>query len=503
MISEVMQASRINEVFSDRLITQLDLAYICLDHSMIVQNTSANIEKFGFPSIPFGSNVTDHIDFMVGMDTHSELHFSIVKSPSGKPLSIRFMPDDDGMTVVIIDASSVFEQRQALQQQANENELLLNKQKKLMRQLAEASRLQSSFLSGVSHEFRTPLSSIIGYTNLLNRHADFFADQLPQAAQYLSAIRRSSGHLLSLVENLLDHGKLDSGEIVLNPKVTNLVQLFDDVSILLYPLTATKNIEFSVTHDFAEPSMALVDDSRLRQCLINIIGNAIKFTDQGSVKVDVSWQQDQLNICVKDTGIGISQDNIQKTLMPFWQAPDTGKAGTGLGLTITQRIIDLMGGELNIVSELNEGTDVTFDLIVPRVAASEIEEKHLTETPNQSFTMLLAEDDDDIAELLTFLLEEKGVNVKRVENGALAVELSERTKFDLILMDIHMPILGGYEAIQQIRSRGDDVPIIVMSATPVDTNQTRAEQLDCDGYLLKPVDVDDILQLAKQVLTTQ
>ncbi len=489
----------IKKTFSDKLVNKLDIAYLCLDHSMIVKSVSDNIEQFGFSAIPSGANITDYMDFMVGMDTHSELHLPMVSNPVGEPISIRILPEVESVIIVISDAAKHFQQRQALQQHANENELLLNQQKKLLQKLDEASRLQSSFLSGVSHEFRTPLSSIIGYTNLLSRDITLLDQYVPGASDYLSAVRRSSSHLLSLVENLLDHGKLDSGEIIVNPKATDLSELFHDVSILLDPLTATKNIEFNLISNVPDNAIALVDDSRLRQCLINIVGNAIKFTDIGSVNVDVNWQNDQLTVKVVDTGPGISKENLEKILLPFWQAPNTGKAGTGLGLTITKRIIDLMGGGLTINSVLDQGTTAEFDLAAPQVERLQVESDAAVIRPDQALNILLVEDDDDIADLVSILLIEQGAIVDRVENGALAVEKAERSTFDLILMDIHMPIMTGYKAIQLIREKGDKTPVVVMSASPFETEQSKVEELGCDGYLVKPVDVNDIFRIAGQI----
>ncbi|MBX2849629.1 MAG: response regulator [Acidiferrobacterales bacterium] len=487
-------------VFNDLLINKLDIAYICVGHDMLVKNVSDNIQEFGFDAVSVGSDITDYMDFMVGIDTRSELQLPFVVNSIGDPISIRIIPDQDTAIVVISDAEQLYQHRETLQQHANENELLLNQQKKLMKQLDEAVRLQTSFLSGVSHEFRTPLSSIIGYTNLLSRDIEKIKQNIPGAENYLSAVRRSSSHLLSLVENLLDHGKLDSDELVVNPKTTNLSELFEDVSILLDPLTATKNIALNVVTDIPNNAIALVDDSRLRQCMINIIGNAIKFTDVGSVKVSASWQDDILSVKVIDTGLGISKENLNKIMLPFWQAPDTGKAGTGLGLTITKRIIDLMGGALKIDSVLGTGSTVEFSLPAPQIEASQARIDSIVHNPDKQLSLLLVEDDDDIADLVMLLLEEKGTSVVRVENGALAIEMAERSTFDLILMDIHMPIMNGYDAIKKIRQAGNETPIIVMSASPLETEQEKVEQLGCNGYLVKPVDIDDIFRIANDVV---
>ena len=279
------------------------------------------------------------------------------------------IPDEDGMTVTVLDAGAQKQYRSRLQQAANENELLVEQQKRLMtqleqasdelsdknQQLNEANRLQSSFLSGVSHEFRTPLTSIIGYTDRIQKNfkeflveegSRFSADDLSfftQNQNYLNSTNRSSQHMLSLVENLLDHGKFDSNEIFVRPRAISLKEIFNDVDILIRPLCEPKNIDLVIELVGQESLTVFIDDSRLRQCLINLVGNAVKFTDHGSVTVRGVWQAEQLTVSIEDTGLGISADDLAKIKLPFWQAQGTGKPGTGLGLTITEKIIELMG----------------------------------------------------------------------------------------------------------------------------------------------------------------
>jgi len=506
-----------------QLFEKLELAYFCVDHSMVIKDVSDNLSNYGFRPMPEGGNIEDYVDFMVGMDSHTELDLPLVASPSGIPISVSLLPSDEQLTVLIANASRQAEQRQKLQQQANENELLVFQQKKLMerleqaslelerknRQLEEASRLQTSFLSGVSHEFRTPLTSIIGYTNLVRQDLQQIKNEMvPRVAEsvdsnsYLRAVQRSSKHLLSLVENLLDHGKLDSNEIVIRPKRTDIAEVFEDVEILLHPLSATKNITLNVNTHFAKPAFALTDDSRLRQCLINLVGNAIKFTDKGSVNLDVSLSDEMLSVSVVDTGPGISPEDLQKIRLPFWQGADTGKVGTGLGLTITERLIEMMGGELFIESELGQGTAVRFALPMAVVSDDEVEVS--LEAPNvtaSALRLLLVEDDSDIADLVIMMLSEKGVEVTHVQNGALALDAMSEDTFDLVLMDIHMPIMTGYEAISELRKRGDTTPVVVMSASSVDADREKAEALGCQAYLVKPVDINDILEIANVVLS--
>lgn len=512
----MMNKLSVQEKISKQFFEKLDLAYFCVDHSMNVVEVSDNLSRYGYAELSSGVDVQDYVDFMVGMDTHAELNLPIVATPSGLQVCVNLLPSEEQLTVLITDASHAAEQRQMLQQKANENELLVGQQKKLMAQLAlasneleakntqlkEAARLQTSFLSGVSHEFRTPLTSIIGYTNLVKSALEepLNGPINNDSSNHIRAVQRSSKHLLSLVENLLDHGKLGSDEIVIRPKVTKLTEIFEDVEILLRPLSDAKRIKFNVHTRFNRNALSVLDDSRLRQCLINILGNAVKFTDAGGVSLAASLQKDVLIVEVQDTGPGITQSDLQKIRMPFWQGLDTGKAGTGLGLTITERLIELMGGDLQIESEVDKGTRVSFQMPAPVVHNDE-PANSLEGIPAEPLSILLAEDDNDIADLVCMMLLEKGILVDRVENGAQALEALDCKHYDLVLMDIHMPVMSGYEALGELKARGNPTPVVVMSASAVDADRAKAIDLGCRAYLVKPVDIDDIIGIAGQVIS--
>ena len=310
-------------------------------------------------------------------------------------------------------------------------------------------------------------------------------------------MRRSSNHLLSLVENLLDHGKLDAEEIVIRPKACSLSEVFEDIRLLLSPLAKTKQVEFVLLQNFPQDTRVIVDDSRLRQCLLNIIGNAVKFTDEGSVKVAASLVDEELSVSVTDTGGGISEEDLKKIRLPFYQAPDTGKAGTGLGLTITERIIELMGGELLIDSKLNVGTEVRFNL---PMAVATIAPSENVKIDGSALSILLAEDDSDIADLVVMMLSERGVDITHVANGALALDAVKQRSFDLILMDIHMPIMTGYDALEALQDEGNTIPVAVMSASGLDSDRLQAQKYGCVAYLVKPVEVEEIISLANQLI---
>jgi len=506
----LLNQARIEEIFQC-LFDSRYFAYFLVDRNWRIQDTSNNLHELGLQSLAVGVDATEEFDFLAGLDIKENYELAMITSPSGDPIRVIFIPKDSMIFVFIMDAKQEFIRQKSLQQKVNENQLLFETQAKLFAeletakqllesqntQLQEAARLQSRLLSGVSHEFRTPLTSIIGYTNLLL--SEDWSKINNDAENYLIGIKRSSKHLLSLIENLIDHGRFDSGGIVLNPKAVELAEIFDDVALLAKPLAITKNITFEVQLDLNETQSVIVDDSRLRQCLINIISNAIKFTDFGGVKITAGWRNDILRIGVADTGIGISEEHLKEIKKPFWQAPGTGKNGTGLGLTITERIIELMGGSLLIDSIEGKGTTVIFDVFAPPMVEFEGLEQQSFNDFDTPLNLLLVEDDSDIAFLVTAMLEDDGVDVTHLSNGALAVECLQHQEFDMVLMDLHMPILDGYGAIEKIRNSGDQTPIVIMTASAIESDRDRAEALGCDGYLVKPIDISDLYSLAQQL----
>jgi signal transduction histidine kinase/CheY-like chemotaxis protein len=486
-----------------------NIAYFCVDQYWEVLDVSENLKNFGFTEVTLGIDATDVVDFLVGADTSIEAELPLLTSPSKVPIRVLLLPSQDGLTVVIGDASREFSRRRLFSEKANENRLLMEAQASLLQKLEvaqqqlrqrnldlqDAARLQSSFMSGVSHEFRTPLASIIGYSEQLEAGLD----KLPTrtVSRSVAAIQRSSKHLLILVENLLDHGKFEASEIDLNPRATNISRLFYDVIMILKHQAVSKGVALDLQLDVDSDVFVLIDDSRLRQCLVNLIGNAVKFTEQGKVIVRVAYADDELHIEIEDTGAGISPEHLEKIRQPFWQGPNTGKAGTGLGLTITERIIELIGGSFSIRSILAEGTTVDFMVMAPEF----VEEISTHMLVTESLHFLLVEDDYDIASLTAALLEERGVRVTQVPNGAEAVRLLSTTKFDLVLLDLHMPVMDGYSAVAAIRGGEDLTPIVVITASSGKADRDRAHKLGCDGFLVKPINVGDLLAIANQLLS--
>ena len=337
--------------------------------------------------------------------------------------------------------------------------------------LEQASRLQTAFLAGVAHEFRTPLVSILGYSDLIEN--TFEADRVlasagakepsgansenAKARQWVRGIQRSGRHLLSLIENLLDHGKGQSEQLRLNYKAVNLKSLLEDIELVMTPQSKQKGLEF-VTELNGCSSLSdcwvMVDPDRLTQCLINLVGNAIKFTDSGRVKVLAEYHDQTLKIVIDDTGIGMDEQALLMIREPFWQAHHEQRPGTGLGVTITDGIIDLMGGSLNISSTLNEGTRIEISLPLVTTNEQAQEEAKKQDLDGLQCRVLMVEDDDDIAWMLEALLCEKGFDVARAVHGQQALELAHQLNFDLVLMDVVLPVEDGFEVATALRANG-------------------------------------------------
>lgn len=496
----------------DLFIAKYRPAYICLDDDMRISSFSENITEYGYEGIQVGQDGIERFDFLVGLGGNEEVELPLLLSPSAHPIEVKILPDKSWVTIFIMDASQEYAQLKLLQQKANEVELLSKKQHSLMQELGQAkdelmiknksleesSRLQSTFISGVSHEFRTPLSSIIGYANRV-KSSLLGAEQDEQ----LGVIQRSAKHLLSLVENLLDHGRAESNELVITPAQVMLAELIEDVYILMKHHAETKKIDLRFDNKIKPETSVLVDETRLRQCLINIIGNAIKFTDKGYVSILAEWKNEELKIVVSDTGPGIAEDDIEKIFVSFWQAKNANKPGAGLGLTITRRLIDLMGGEIMVESELGKGTQFSMNLPLPEVLQqadfNDVVSINSRITPSD-YQILLVEDDVDISALVQMILGDYGFKVMLAENGQRAVDMAEHMSFDVILMDINMPIMDGYTATRKIREQGYDKSILAMTASNVEADKERAINSGCDGYIIKPVDENELLSILNETL---
>jgi PAS domain S-box-containing protein len=369
-----------------------------------------------------------------------------------------------------------------------------------------ATQAKSSFLASMSHEIRTPMTAILGYADLL------MDAKVNASAQnnYAAVIRRNGEHLLTLINDILDLSKIEAGKLAVDMRRCSVVSLLADVASVVRPRAEQQGISLTVEYSGEMPETIYTDGSRLRQAVVNLAGNAVKFTKRGSVRIVASflaeWQNEgsAVEIRVIDTGIGIRAEVLPQLFQPFSQADASVSrkfGGTGLGLAISRQIAQMLGGDLTVTSTFGEGS--TFNLIVPTgtldgVAMLERPSETVLDVARQASTaqpavldgvrILLAEDGYDNRRLIEMVLCRAGADVTSVENGRLAVENAEAGSFDVILMDINMPEMDGFEATQLLRSRGYDRPILALTANAMAGDSEKCRAAGCNEHLAKPID---------------
>ncbi|HAX78686.1 MAG TPA: histidine kinase [Cyanobacteria bacterium UBA11372] len=331
-----------------------------------------------------------------------------------------------------------------------------------------ANRAKSVFLANMSHELRTPLNAILGFSQLMSHSPNLSPDQI----ENLGIIRRSGEHLLTLINQVLDLSKIEAGRLTLNEQNCDLYQLLDDVKHMFSLKAKDKGLQLLFERAADVPQYVGTDEVKLREVLINLLGNAMKFTTTGSISVRVGKETPitnyqlpitnyQLHFEVEDTGTGIAPDELDRIFEPFVQTVSGQKVreGTGLGLTISRQFVRLMGGEISVSSQVGKGSIFKFDIQAGVVAGTAIEKKQpkrgmIAIEPNQTpYRLLIVDDQDDSRRLLIKIFDSLGFELQVANNGKAAVEIWSSWKPHLIWMDMRMPVMDGYEATQRIRAQ--------------------------------------------------
>ncbi|HAN97656.1 MAG TPA: hypothetical protein DCQ98_09615 [Planctomycetaceae bacterium] len=375
-----------------------------------------------------------------------------------------------------------------------------------------ANRTKSKFLANMSHEIRTPLNGILGFTEVLIRDRDRVTSA--ESIDSLMTIRRSGQHLLALINDVLDLSKIEADRLQIETIPCSPHQIIADAVSVLRVAAADKGIGLEYRWESPVPERILSDPYRLKQLLLNLIGNAVKFTDQGSVLVVARTERrgdlPALTIEVRDTGIGIAQEKLDAIFQPFVQADQSVTrryGGTGLGLAIGRRIAEALGGDLTATSQVGRGSTFVARIVygeTPEAAecrppcqipGADVKGGESTPRDLTGLSILVVDDGETNRKLLRLLLERCGAEVRTVENGELAIEAAERSDFDVILMDMQMPVLDGYSATARLRERGFDGPIIALTANAMPGDREKCESAGCSGYLPKPIEPDRLFEV--------
>ena len=370
-----------------------------------------------------------------------------------------------------------------------------------------ANRAKSVFLAGMSHEIRTPMNAILGFAQLLDR--DSSLNQ--QHRKYLDTIRRSGEHLLDLINDILEMSKIEAGQITLRSSTFNLHRLLTDVESLFHFRTEAKNYNSSWKSPPAPRSSSPSDEGKLRQVLINLVGNAVKFTEQGQIAVIAAAEEEgkRLRIEVRDTGPGISGEEQSRLFKSFEQTSAGHRAGgTGLGLAISREFIRLMGGDIHVQSEAGKGSTFWFEIpiepVVPvteETARESIHRRVGRLAPGQPpLRILVADDTPENCELLVHLLEPVGFQTKIAVDGAQAVAIFEQWRPRVVLMDLRMPGMDGLEAMRRIRKLpgGHETRIIVVTASAFFDNRGDAIAAGADDFLGKPFREHELFEMIRK-----
>jgi signal transduction histidine kinase/CheY-like chemotaxis protein len=364
----------------------------------------------------------------------------------------------------------------------------------------EATRVKARFLSNMSHELRTPLNGVIGITNLICAEPI-----LEQQKEHLEILKYSSDHMLSLVNDILDFSKIEEGKINLEKSVINIGATISKTTILFSKEAQDKGLQLNVQCAEELYYIDLLGDiTRLRQILNNLINNAIKFTDKGSVAVQIEkvstqqWEYAMVKFTITDTGIGISANNQSKIFDSFTQAdPDTTRkyGGTGLGLTISRKLIELMGGQLKVESTIGMGSSFSFTIPLHYADFNQTtttKEEVLVMDAFDNLSILVAEDNKINMLVVRRNLEKWNIKIEAAENGKEACTLFEQKHFDLILMDMEMPIMDGLAATDYIRNKNTTIPIIALTAASFENMQENLREKGINDYIQKPFAPEDL-----------
>ncbi len=461
---------------------------------------------YGFlDGLAAGTAGEELLPFLVGLDIRRELYLPYVTLSPGLTVDVYLVPDEEGGYVVhLVDTSGHHRSHRSIQQVAHDislfNESLVDLSSELQernRALLDSDRARGDFIASMSHEFKTPISCILGHSEVL-RHSTLDEEGTRRSLQN---IERSARYLLALIDNLLNQRKLEAGELEVHPRPVAVADMLHNVVDMFAPEAGKKCLRLEREERLPARLRLLLDEVLITQVLYNLLGNAIKYTERGTVTLAAEWQEEtrRLRLTVRDTGIGIPADEQNAILEGFRRASNARhQPGNGLGLTTTHQIVERMGGTLHIRSALNRGTEVTVELPAARVADPQAPAAPAAERP-----VLLIEDSEDLVDLYTLFLEEAGFHVVAARPPSLARihALLDAIHPGLIFVDYDLGGgLTGLEVIRFLHKRGVSAPVVMLTASAGTPIKQQAAELGCRDYLVKPVSGEELARITRQYL---
>ena len=401
--------------------------------------------------------------------------------------------------------SRVQNKTQDLQHQLDLNSRIMHELSEQKNKAEQSDKMKSAFLANMSHEIRTPMNGILGFAELLKTQ-DFSKEE---ELQFINIIQQSGDRMLSTINNIIDISKIESGNEEAQIKEINIIGIISDLIEFFMAEAREKGIELLIEGDASQaPAHFFSDKYKLTSILTNLIKNAIKFTNKGYVKIAYQFNSAEIEITVSDTGIGIAPEKQQAIFDYFVQADhshSSGYEGSGLGLSITKGYIQLLNGEISVQSEPQKGT--SFTLSIPNAYKQSVakEEKSLSKENTNEHTLsdlkiIIAEDDEISYDFLKHILSGVSISLKWAKNGIEAIKaVQENPDADVILMDIKLPEINGFEATSQIRAFNKDIYIIAQTAYAQENYKQQALAAGCDDFIIKPIDKEQLIKLLSNI----
>ncbi|MEM7708872.1 MAG: ATP-binding protein [Pseudomonadota bacterium] len=446
-----------------------------------------------------GVDLPEILPCLVGAEGVAPVSFPVVNLDSRQIVDVHVFAAEAGYEVLLIDASASHAVTQNVQQQAHEIQLLNRRLEKLTEALEQAraeaetaSTAKSRFIAGMSHEFRSPLTAVMGFTELMQQG-------VAGPEQALSGIRESALYLLSLIDNLLEHGAAESGEVVINRETTDAGVLFSGIVRQMHPLAAAKHLELTLNAPAAAALDLVLDPVRCRQILINLLTNAVRHTETGGIELSWRVSGQRLQVSVTDSGSGITPAELERIFVPFERgAGAAGRPGAGLGLAISRQLAEAMDGTLTVSSTPGEGSCFTLELPLP---ARPPIARAKTVASTQA-RILVVDDDSNIRAVLSLALADAGHEVDcRASLAEVTSVISQQRLPDLALVDLDLYGSDGLEVVSALKSRAPELPVLAMSAATGEDVARRTRQAGCQGFIAKPFELVALASTIQQALT--
>ncbi len=524
MLREELKNSTVSKEFLDNIYKSMSDMLIVTDKNCIIKKTNNSTEEI----------LSYHNEELIGMDISNLIEDfdktrfvknsknnlfkneeRILTTKKNKNITVLFSSNAmynksrklEGIVCLAKNIEHIKEKENQLIEKNNSINAMIQAHKTLNANLIiakleadKANKIKSDFLSNMSHEIRTPLNSIIGFSGILKERLTKEEDK-----SFANNILVSSNVLLSLINDILDLSKIDAGKMIISKNNTDIRELSNEIYIIFYQIAKSKNLNFNINIEPDIPKTVLIDSTRTRQILINLIGNALKFTNKGSVSMNILYQESiigtdyiDLFFIVKDSGIGIPKNQIKLIFSEFGQVDGQNikkYGGTGLGLTISKKLTKLMNGTLSVKSKEGIGTEFILKLSDVKISNTQIKKKKTIDSTAsvtlKGIKILYAEDNMINRAVVSELLKNEGTELREAENGKIAIEMLKTFTPDIILMDIQMPELNGYEAAKIIKQNEKlkSIPIIAYTANAT-VNEIEKYKKVFDDYIIKPLNTD-------------